>query len=178
MRKNKGFTLIEVMVVLSILALIAILAYNFFGSTMKEAQIKQKTTQIFNDLRVVSDACELFYNKTGSWPTDVDGNDLVNAGIIKAMPSDIWLNIGEDKGGPTTDPDLFVAHWSSDQVMPDVCKAFNAAYSQTIGNAEAAMTVQDNLASGDAAEARANTTYCGMYDTGPQYDFAMFVEAK
>ncbi len=56
MKNNRAFTLIEVMVVLSILALIAILAYNFFGSTMKEATVSQAATKIYNDLRVISDA--------------------------------------------------------------------------------------------------------------------------
>ena len=85
MRRNKGFTLIEVMVVLSILAIIAILAYNFFGSTMKEATLKQQVTKLYNDLRTFDDAAALYFTKNGSHPANIDA--LVSAGIIKAIPA-------------------------------------------------------------------------------------------
>ena len=45
-KKMQGFTLIEVMVVLSILALVAILAYSFFGNTMKSDDMNDATSFI------------------------------------------------------------------------------------------------------------------------------------
>lgn len=83
--KKQAFTLIEVMVVLSILSIIAILAYNFFGGTMKEATLKQQVTKLYNDLRVLDDASNEYYRKNGSFPS-VEA-DIVTAGIIKALPT-------------------------------------------------------------------------------------------
>jgi prepilin-type N-terminal cleavage/methylation domain-containing protein len=85
MKNNRAFTLIEVMVVLSILTIIAILAYNFFGSTMKEAAEKQKSVEIYRALNVLADGFDLYYAKNGTettfWP------DLLTDGIIKSNPS-------------------------------------------------------------------------------------------
>lgn len=81
---KKAFTLIEVMVVLSILAIIAILAYNFFGGTMKDANSKQAITKIYNDLRVIDDAVSKYEIDNGTLPPDL--NTLVTSGIIKAIP--------------------------------------------------------------------------------------------
>jgi len=82
---KRGFTLIEVLVVLSILAIVAVLAYNFFGSSMKEAKLTQATSKIYNDLRVLSDAAQVYEVKHGTLNTDLAG--LVADGIIKAAPT-------------------------------------------------------------------------------------------
>lgn len=85
MKKNSAFTLIEVMVVLSILAIIAILAYNFFGSTMKEGKLTQASVQYFEGFRVISDAVEKYYLDTGALP--VNAAALVSSGTLKALPT-------------------------------------------------------------------------------------------
>lgn len=98
MRQKRGFTLIEVMVVLSILALIAVLAYSFFGSSMREAKLSQAATKMYNDFRVINDAVERYEMETGSWPADVAA--LVSAGYLKAVPQPI--DAGFQRGAPYT----------------------------------------------------------------------------
>lgn len=86
---RRGFTLIEVMVVLSILAMVAVLAYNFFGSTMKEARLSQAATKLSNDLRLLEDAYLLYEAQNG---TKATGNNttvkatLVAANVLKSWP--------------------------------------------------------------------------------------------
>lgn len=66
MNTKKGFTLIEVMVVLSVLAIIAILAYNFFGSTMKEAVKSKCKTEIINKAHQYEEAIAIYESKYGT----------------------------------------------------------------------------------------------------------------
>lgn len=93
MKTKNAFTLIEVMVVLSILAIIAILAYNFFGSSMKDATLKQSTVKIFNDMNAISGAYELYLGKHGQEPlastiqATSGTNVLIEEGFIKAWPA-------------------------------------------------------------------------------------------
>lgn len=97
--RNKAFTLIEVMVVLSILAIVAILSYNFFGSTMREAEINRITTKYIRDLNLLTDAFEMYYTDHGSYPainTEIDA--LVGGGYIKEYPTldPDWNTYGDD----------------------------------------------------------------------------------
>lgn len=85
--KTKAFTLIEVMVVLSILAIIAILAYNFFGGTMRDASMKQAATQLYRALQTIDDGATLEEIKTGQTWASYDLEDLVTAGHIKSVPT-------------------------------------------------------------------------------------------
>lgn len=142
MKNSRAFTLIEVMVVLSILAIIAILAYNFFGNTMKEASIKQATTKVYNDLRVMADAVEMYKIKNGVYPPHYQMGDLVTDGQLKARPiGDVnWaLNGGSpadyeiavngdvyyDMDGNGIE-DFFLTGYFFKQ---ELCEAFNRAYS-------------------------------------------------
>lgn len=113
---KKGFTLIEVMVVLSILAIIAILAYNFFGGTMKEAQLSQKVTKVMRDMQVISDAWEQWSMDNGnytsepsnawvtlvsdgylrSWPTPPSGTAICGGGTCNGMYSYLTVGSYED----------------------------------------------------------------------------------
>lgn len=140
---KRAFTLIEVMVVLSILAIIAILAYNFFGSTMKEATLKKNVTKAYNDMRIISDAMDQYsLDNGGSYANNAD---LVGAGYLKAMPvpdcsildpSYCPYNYSTyrtymDFGGPTTGSDVLVVVEGG--ITDEFCKAFNAEYSEGLG---------------------------------------------
>lgn len=105
MRKNKAFTLIEVMVVLSILALIAILAYNYFGSTMKEAKLKHAATKLLSDMQTLEQAYLLYEAQTGTSPPTGFApvkTAILDSGILKAWPTPDLSWKGADAG---EDPD-------------------------------------------------------------------------
>lgn len=144
MKKN-AFTLIEVMVVLSVLAIIAILAYNFFGSTMKEAKVKQRATQIYNEMNAIATAVELYYVKNGTYPSDLAAgiDQLVADGQLKApiykppqdtvsaaKNYDLYVEDYNYCGGGSAD----VLLWVSDYVNDDVCAKFNAIAAPSIGD--------------------------------------------
>ena len=137
---KKAFTLIEVMVVLSILAIIAILAYNFFGGTMKEAKLKQQVTKIYNDMRTISDAMELMMIKE---PSQVgNGNKtttLVANGYLKSLPTmddsacfgscnayQAYYLYDDMDGNGATNKDGAVELY---RVTEEICDAVNAQYS-------------------------------------------------
>lgn len=143
MHTKKAFTLIEVMVVLSILAIIAILAYNFFGGTMKEASLKQATTKLYNDMRTMDDAISKYEIDNGTLPADLDA--LVTAGILKAIPTpptqcwdgsggftysfDPGYDVDMDADGNAVDD----AAISLDNTNEDCADAFNAAFNDISG---------------------------------------------
>jgi prepilin-type N-terminal cleavage/methylation domain-containing protein len=147
----RAFTLIEVMVVLSILA---ILAYNFFGSTIKEARLSADASKIYNDLTALAMAYEKIMIETGSYivPTgspDVTMIDAIpqflNEGGLKAIPApppsgedllstNPWpyaygILAGDevDLGGPTltADPALYLT-----DLDEELCDLYNEKYSE------------------------------------------------
>jgi len=168
MKNSRAFTLIEVMVVLSILALIAILAYNFFGGTMKEATLKQQTTKTYNDLRVVVDAMDLYYIKNGAYPGSTA--DLVTDGYLKSLPTGLGtlpISIQKamyDSTGTATKDD--VVRIGGGGISDDQCKAYNDAYT-SLG-----ATIPDN-----AGAVGAGATLCAFWD-GEGKHLWMVYEAK
>lgn len=141
MKHNRAFTLIEVMVVLSILALIAILAYNFFGSTMKEATLTQAATKTYNDMRILSDAWDESYRKNGvelDYSADDDFSAAVTDGILKALPKPPAAAAGVGGLQPNYELwdawDNFAGTATQDRVIEmynvtdDFCKRYNELY--------------------------------------------------
>ena len=152
-----GFTLIEVMVVLSILALITILAYSFFGNVYTEAVNKQHAVKMFRQLQAINDGYLEYVNRHGVRPTITNNtqsaefkNQLVTEGILRQVPiPDVaWLtsdtcSIESSPGGT----DGWVVNYSSYGgtaevefysyiycVSDPVCKAFNNLYTNLGSN--------------------------------------------
>ena len=79
---NEGFTLVELLVVLAILAMLLTLATpKYFNSLerAKEATLKQ-------DLNTVRDSLDKYYADTGQYPNTLE--DLVDKKYIRKMPFD------------------------------------------------------------------------------------------
>lgn len=140
-RPRSAFTLIEVMVVLSILAITAVLAYNYFGGTMREASVTQRAARVYNDLRVLSAAMERYaMDNGGAWPPrQADGMAaLVDGGYLKGAltPDPDTTTAGtdtydvypdwDDIGGPSAATDDVVEIYG---VEPEVCIEFARRYS-------------------------------------------------
>lgn len=167
MCSKRAFTLIEVMVVLGILAIIAILAYNFFGGTMKEAKQKQQLTKTYNDLRVLADAYDLAFIKSGGYP-GVDEFPIstpLSEGVIKSIPTsdlDGFVMYGYNFSNPARSVMLLAL---TDN-LAEFCTAFNQAYSGLA-------TWWDYIGNG-SAHPTGEMIYCAI-DTSATPDTAMFI---
>ena len=74
MRRNGGFTLVEMMIVVAIIALLAAIAVPAF----LRARQRSQNTKFINGLRVASDAITLYAIDNGRYPADV------NRGVVPA----------------------------------------------------------------------------------------------
>jgi general secretion pathway protein G len=86
-RRERGMTLIEIMVVITILGLIAAaVAVNVVGS-LSEARVKQART----DLHTLESCLDLYKVDKGRYPTSEEGlQAVVAAGKCKAQIKDPW----------------------------------------------------------------------------------------
>lgn len=133
---KKGFTLIEVMVVLSVLALLTVLGYSFFGSILKEARNKAYVTGIGNNLYALETAWLRHEQKTGNRLSSTDLSALVDAGELRAIPSlpegaiDPTVTVptgyicftGNDYGGPSAANDVICY---AQGVTAELCDTWN-----------------------------------------------------
>ena len=83
LRRARGMTLIEIMVVLVILGLIAgAIGYSVFNQ-LKEAQIK--TAKL--DLQAISNGVDLYHVETGNWP---DSLQQLVPKFVREIHKDPW----------------------------------------------------------------------------------------
>lgn len=86
-RRNRGMTLIEIMVVITILGLIAAAVGVAVIPKLEEA--KQDTARL--DIRNIQSAMKLYYTKKGSYPDTATGlKALVDTQNLERMPMDPW----------------------------------------------------------------------------------------
>jgi len=78
----KGFTLIEILIVVSIIGVLSSLTLLGLGSFRASGRDVKRVT----DLRQITNALELYYAKSGEYPANLD--DLVAQGIIAKLPED------------------------------------------------------------------------------------------
>ena len=88
-KKPKGFTLIEMLIVITIIALLASIILVGMGS----ARAKARDSRRIADLHNVQNALELYFSKNGKYPTATNWDDLItdltNADIgINQIPKD------------------------------------------------------------------------------------------
>lgn len=80
--KNKGFTLIEILVVLTIIStLLTLVVPRYFG-TIERA----RETTLRHDLATMRDAIDKFYGDVGMYPTSLD--ELVQRKYLRGVPQD------------------------------------------------------------------------------------------
>jgi general secretion pathway protein G len=80
--KNIGFTLVELLVVLAILALLLTLAVPRYFNGIERA----KETTLKHDLNTLRESIDKFYADTGKYPNKLD--DLVERKYIRKLPID------------------------------------------------------------------------------------------
>jgi general secretion pathway protein G len=67
-RKARGFTLVELLIVIVIIGILAGSMLLVFGSTTDKA----KATKIVSDMRSMKAAALLYYTDQGLWPTEIE----------------------------------------------------------------------------------------------------------
>lgn len=82
MKKEKGFTLIELMVVVAIIGILMSMAIPTYKNMVKRA----KETVLRHNLFVIRDAIDQYYQDKGKYPASLQ--DLVNEGYFRNMPID------------------------------------------------------------------------------------------
>lgn len=68
MNKKNGFTLVELLVVMAILALLTTVGFGQYRTSQKKASDAQRKADLGNIAR----ALEMYYNDNGSYPTSTD----------------------------------------------------------------------------------------------------------
>lgn len=88
-RRAGGFTLIELIIVMAIIAILASLAVPSYLASMKAA----KETVLKQDLHVMRNAIDSYTMDKEKAPQSLD--DLVQAGYLKSIPTDPMTNTND-----------------------------------------------------------------------------------
>jgi general secretion pathway protein G len=83
---TKGFTLIELMIVVSIVGILATLAAPSYQSSL----IKARETVLRHDLFTLRELLDQHRADQGKYPASLDG--LITAGYLRALPKDPFTN--------------------------------------------------------------------------------------
>ena len=101
---NKGFTLIEIFIVLALLAILASIAVPIYN----ESLLKARETVLKENLYQVRDAIDKHYGDKGVYPQNLPA--LVDSRYIRALPIDPmtnstegWEEVYADDGGGISD---------------------------------------------------------------------------
>ena len=119
--RQSGFTLIELMVVMSIIVILAGVGLTLYGNSVtraKEAVLKE-------DLYRIRDAIDQYYADKNKYPATLES--LVSDKYLRAVPvdpftqsADTWQSVlSEPEAGTPTDPGVFDIKSGSDQVAID-----------------------------------------------------------
>lgn len=82
MIKNKGFTIIELLIVIAIIALLILFPILTYANYSKKA----RDTQRKNDLNTINSALQQYKDLFGVYPTDL--NDLIDEQFLAEIPTD------------------------------------------------------------------------------------------
>jgi general secretion pathway protein G len=82
LKEKKGFTLLELMIVLAIISILAVMAQPMF----KTAVLKSREAALKEDLFNLRNVLDQYYADNGKYPDSLD--DLVTKGYMRSIPTD------------------------------------------------------------------------------------------
>lgn len=88
-KRSKGFTLIELIIVMAVIAILASIAIPRYLASVKSA----KEAVLKEDLHVMRDAIDSYTMDKGKAPQSLD--DLVQSGYLKSIPTDPMTHSNE-----------------------------------------------------------------------------------
>ena len=109
-KRQRGFTLVELLVVLSLIALLAAMAMVQY----KNAIVRSQESVLKNNLWKMRDAIDQYYADKGKYPASLDA--LVSDGYLRAIPEDpitkskdTWETVPAepDPNNPSADPGIY-----------------------------------------------------------------------
>ena len=116
-RSDRGFTIIELLVVLSLILILVSLAMNNYRNSILTA----KEATLRSNLVRMRDAIDQYYADKGVYPASIQA--LVSDGYMRAIPLDTITNSTEtwttvaaepDPSKPTSDPGIYDVKSGSD----------------------------------------------------------------
>jgi len=146
-KQNKGFTIIEVMIVLAIAGLILLIVFLAVPALQRQS----RNTQIKNDAGTISGAISTFEsNNNGSLPTNISGTGTVtlSAGAAtdsaKVSPTTAVQVVTSVPAPATTAPalstiDVFLGHTCNGNVSPRATCVF---YSTETGSGQQQQSIE------------------------------------
>ncbi|MGQ9496297.1 MAG: type II secretion system protein [Thermoanaerobaculaceae bacterium] len=104
MRRERGFTLIELIIVVTIIGILAAIAVP----AMRTAPIRAKEAALRADLYTLRSCIDQFHGDRGRWPTSLE--ELVSMGYLRRLPvdpitgsADTWVVIYAEATGEETE---------------------------------------------------------------------------
>jgi general secretion pathway protein G len=124
-RRDSGFTLIELMVVMTIIITLAAIGVAVYGNSVKRA----KEATLKEDLFRMRDAIDQYYADKGKYPPSLD--TLVEDRYMRSVPVDPFTNSAEtwqtvpaepDPANPSAEAGIYDVRSGSDETALDGTK--------------------------------------------------------
>jgi len=121
-RSGAGFTLIELMIVMSLIVILASIGLTVYTNSV----IRAKESVLKEDLFRMRDAIDQYYADKGKYPVTLDS--LVSEKYLRSIPVDPFTNSADtwraipsepDPTNPTADPGVYDVRSGSDQKAID-----------------------------------------------------------
>ena len=118
MKRNHGFTLIELMIVMTLIVILASIGLVQYGHSVTRA----KEATLSEDLFRLRDAIDQYYADKNKYPSSLDA--LVEDKYLRAVPVDPFTQSAEtweltrsdpEPGNPSAEPGVYNVHSGSDQ---------------------------------------------------------------
>ncbi len=123
-RSSRGFTLVEVLVVMSLIVLLAGMGLTTYQNSVR----RSREAVLKEDLFRMRDAIDQYYADKNKYPATLDA--LVSDGYLRAIPKDPFTDQTDwtttpaepDAQNPTAEPGIYDLHSASEQTALDGSK--------------------------------------------------------